>query len=90
MLSHKARVRFDILEAGKRLVSAVADDFEVRDVRAVDVAEDRSTRMTMLYDAGHSLDERILGPNNSRISQKFIFSGISAIRHIATPGSNVR
>jgi NAD+ kinase len=38
----------------------VADDFEVRDVTAVDVAEDRSISMTLLYDAGHSLDERIL------------------------------
>ncbi len=60
LLPHRARVRFEILEAGKRPVSAVADDFEVRDVRAVDVAEDRSVAMTMLYDAGHNLDERIL------------------------------
>ncbi|HEY4941975.1 MAG TPA: NAD kinase [Rhizomicrobium sp.] len=60
LLSHRARVRFEILEAGKRPVSAVADDLEVRDVAAVDVAEDRSISMTMLFDAGHSLDERIL------------------------------
>ena len=31
-----------------------------RDVISVDVAEDRSREMTMLFDAGHSLDERIL------------------------------
>jgi len=60
LLPHRARVRFEVLESGKRPVSAVADDFEVRDVTAVDVAEDRSISMTMLYDAGHSLDERIL------------------------------
>src|ERR1700742_3829451 len=60
LLPHRAKVRFEILEAGKRPVSAVADDFEVRDVSAVDVAEDRSIAMTMLYDAGHNLDERIL------------------------------
>jgi NAD+ kinase len=60
LLPHRARVRFEILENAKRPVSAVADDFEVRDVSAVDVAEDRSIAMTMLYDAGHSLDERIL------------------------------
>ena len=60
ILPHKARVRFEILENAKRPVSAVADDFEVRDVRAVDVAEDRNITMTMLYDAGHNLDERIL------------------------------
>jgi len=60
LLSHRARVRFEILESAKRPVSAVADDLEVRDVTAVDVAEDRSISMTMLFDAGHSLDERIL------------------------------
>jgi len=60
LLPHRAKVRFEILESGKRPVSAVADDFEVRDVTAVDVAEDRSISMTLLYDAGHSLDERIL------------------------------
>jgi NAD+ kinase len=60
LLPHRARVRFEILESAKRPVSAVADDFEVREVSAVDVAEDRSIAMTMLYDAGHNLDERIL------------------------------
>ena len=60
LLPHRARVRFEVLESAKRPVSAVADDFEVRDVASVDVAEDRSIAMTMLYDAGHNLDERIL------------------------------
>jgi len=60
LLSHRARTRFEIKEAHKRPVLAVADDKEVRDVRAVDVAEDRSIAMTMLFDEGHSLDERIL------------------------------
>jgi NAD+ kinase len=60
LLPHRAHVQFEILESAKRPVSAVADDFEVRDVTAVDVAEDRSISMTMLYDAGHNLDERIL------------------------------
>ena len=60
LLPHRAKVRFEMLESRKRPVSAVADDFEVRDVSAVDVEEDRSISMTMLYDAGHNLDERIL------------------------------
>ena len=33
---------------------------EVRDVSRVDVAEDRDRTVTMLFDPGHSLDERIL------------------------------
>jgi NAD+ kinase len=32
----------------------------VRDVTIVDIAEDRTVAMTMLFDEGHSLDERIL------------------------------
>jgi NAD+ kinase len=60
LLPRRAQVRFEILESDKRPVSAVADDFEVREVTAVDVGEDRSVTMTMLFDAGHSLDERIL------------------------------
>ncbi|HET7335177.1 MAG TPA: NAD kinase [Rhizomicrobium sp.] len=60
LLPHRALTRFEILEPDKRPVSAVADDFELRHVTSVDVAEDRSIAMTMLFDAGHSLDERIL------------------------------
>jgi NAD+ kinase len=60
LLPHRAKVRFEILESAKRPVSAVADDYEVRDVTAVDVMEDRAIAMTLLYDAGHNLDERIL------------------------------
>jgi NAD+ kinase len=60
LLSHRARTRFEILDPVKRPVSAVADDREVRNVAQVDVAEDRSISMTMLFDAGHGLDERIL------------------------------
>jgi NAD+ kinase len=60
LLPHNAQARIEILEPTKRPVSAVADNVEVRDVSSVDIAEDRSVTMTMLFDAGHSLDERIL------------------------------
>jgi len=60
LLPHRARTRFEILEADKRPVSAVADDREVRNVDRIEVEEDRTISMIMLFDAGHSLDERIL------------------------------
>jgi NAD+ kinase len=60
LLPHTARLCFEVLEAEKRPVSAVADNFEVRDVREVHVREDRRITLTLLYDAGHSLEERIL------------------------------
>jgi NAD+ kinase len=60
LLAHTAKVSFEILEDDKRPVSAVADNFEVRDVVKVDVAEDREKSMVMLFDAGRSLEERVL------------------------------
>jgi NAD+ kinase len=60
LLPRKSRVRFDILEPDKRPVSAVADFSEVRSVVQVEIAEDRSIAMTMLFDPGRSLEERIL------------------------------
>lgn len=60
LLPHRAKVRFEALEVEKRPVSAVADGLEVRNIMSVDVAEDRSVQMVMLYEAGRNLDERIL------------------------------
>ena len=60
LLSHTARVEIEVLEGDKRPVSAVADNFEVRHVIRVSVAENRSRRLSMLFDAGHSLEERVL------------------------------
>ena len=60
LLPHRAKVRFEVLETEKRPVSAVADGMEVRDVTSVDVAEERSIAMVMLFDADRNLDERIL------------------------------
>ncbi len=60
LLPHKAQVRFEVLESAKRPVSAVADHVEVRDVVQVDIAEDRSIALTMMFDLGRNLNERIL------------------------------
>ena len=60
LLPHSARLRLEILEADKRPVSAVADMFEARDVLEVYIAEDREVSVTMMFDAGRSLEERVL------------------------------
>jgi NAD+ kinase len=60
LLQHTAKVTIEVLESEKRPVSAVADNYEVRDIVRVDIAEDRSVRLFMLFDAGRSLEERIL------------------------------
>ncbi|HLI10738.1 MAG TPA: NAD kinase [Alphaproteobacteria bacterium] len=60
VLPYAARVLFQILEPEKRPVSAVADFTEVRDVVEVEVIEDRSVGLTLLFDPEHNLEERIL------------------------------
>ena len=60
LLSHTARVTFEILEADKRPVSAVADNVEVRNVVRVEVVEDRAIALAVLFDEGRSLEERML------------------------------
>jgi NAD+ kinase len=61
LLPDRARVNIEVLEAAKRPVAAVADHDEVRSVRSVEISMDHATSMHMLFDPGHSLDERILG-----------------------------
>lgn len=60
LLPDKASVTIEALEADKRPVAAVADHDEVRDIAKVDVRMDHSIAIKLLFDPGHSLDERIL------------------------------
>ena len=53
------RITFRVIDPTKRPVSAVADQREVRDVASVAVSVDRGRELTILFDADHSLDERI-------------------------------
>ncbi len=60
LLPDTARVTVKVIEAERRPVAAVADHAEVRAVRDVDIEMDHAISMQMLFDPGHSLDERIL------------------------------
>ena len=60
LLPNTAYVVIEVLEGDKRPVAAVADHDEVRDVRRVEVLSDKTISMRMLFDPGHSLEERIL------------------------------
>jgi NAD+ kinase len=59
LLHHQSSITFEVLEADKRPVSAVADFTEVRDVISVSVFEDRNVTLSLLFDPEHNLDERI-------------------------------
>ena len=60
LLPNSAKVVIEVLEAEKRPVAAVADNDEVRDVCSVEIGMDHKISIPMLFDPGHSLDERIL------------------------------
>jgi len=60
LLPDTAFVVVEVLEEDKRPVAAVADHDEARDVRRVEVLSDKTIAMRMLFDPGHSLEERIL------------------------------
>ena len=60
LLPNTAYVIVEVLEGDKRPVAAVADHDEVRNVRRVEVLSDKTISMRMLFDPGHSLEERIL------------------------------
>jgi NAD+ kinase len=60
LLPDTAKVTLDILEAEKRPVSAVADFTEIRNVTRVDISQDRTTKLTLLFDPEHNLEDRII------------------------------
>jgi len=60
LLPNTAFVVIEVLESDKRPVAAVADHDEARDIRRVEVLSDKTISMRMLFDPGHSLEERIL------------------------------
>jgi NAD+ kinase len=60
LLPSSAEVAFEVLEAEKRPVSVAADFTEVRNVQSVVVREDSSLSVTVLFDPGQALSERII------------------------------
>ena len=60
ILPDRSRVTFRVLEPAKRPVAAVADQKELRDVAEVRLQVDRERALTLLFDPGHALDDRIV------------------------------
>lgn len=60
LLSGHAKVRFDVLDPGKRPVSASADNSEIQDLKSIEIQQDVDTTLTLLFDEDHGLAEKIL------------------------------
>lgn len=60
LIPSKAEIAFEVLQPELRPVSATADYTEVRDVRRVEIRQDQSRCLELLFDPEHNLEERIL------------------------------
>ncbi|MCC7036483.1 MAG: NAD kinase [Alphaproteobacteria bacterium] len=60
LLPQSARLKLTIMEARNRPVSAVADFTEIRDVETVEVWQDTSVEISLLFDPEMNLDERMI------------------------------
>ncbi|MGY8986376.1 MAG: NAD kinase [Sphingomonadales bacterium] len=60
LLPHTSHIKFEVSQADKRPVSAVADMVEIRNVQQVEIKEDQSVSLNLLFDPDHNLAERIL------------------------------
>lgn len=60
LLPKSSKVSFQILDNKKRPVSVTADGLEFRNVTQVEVNAERKPSLKLLFDAGHSLQERII------------------------------
>lgn len=61
LLPNTAEVVVEALHPNKRPVSATADYTEVRGVTRVEVREDQSVSLHLLFDPEHNLEQRIIG-----------------------------
>ena len=60
ILPMAATIRFQVLDAEKRPVNAIADSTEARDVVSVDISSAGDVSHILLFDPGHGLEERLL------------------------------
>jgi len=60
LLPKAAKVRFDVLEPGKRPVMADADSRSTRRVVSVEIESEPHVRHRILFDPGHGLEERLI------------------------------
>lgn len=60
ILPDRSRITFRVLDPEKRPVSAVADQKELRNIAQVSLQIAKEAELTLLFDPGHSLDERIV------------------------------
>tara|TARA_B100001013_G_scaffold244951_1_gene151549 strand:- start:804 stop:1580 length:777 start_codon:yes stop_codon:yes gene_type:complete len=60
LINSNSKVTFLILDEKKRSVNASADFKEVRDVKKIEIREDNSIKLSLLFDPDHNFDKKVL------------------------------
>mgnify|MGYP001030673440 FL=1 len=60
LLPSNTVIKFEVLDAKLRPVSAVADFTEIRNIKTVEIKREKKIFPTLLFDPEHNLEERIL------------------------------
>ncbi len=60
LLPRNAKIRIKVLEPDKRPVSTVADHTQFNDIVDVHIEADETLSIDMMFDEGHSLEERVI------------------------------
>ena len=60
LINSKSKVTFIILDEKKRSVNASADFKEIKDVKKVEIKEDRTIKLSLLFDPDHNFDKKVL------------------------------
>tara|TARA_B100000029_G_scaffold2247_1_gene2747 strand:- start:2144 stop:2920 length:777 start_codon:yes stop_codon:yes gene_type:complete len=60
LINSKSKVTFIILDEKKRSVNVSADYKEIKDIKKVEIQEDRSVKLSLLFDSDHNFDKKVL------------------------------
>jgi NAD+ kinase len=60
LLPSNSKVKFEIIDCNKRPTSATADYHEVRNIKIIEIYENKTISFKILFDPNHSLEERII------------------------------
>ena len=60
LINSKSKVVFIILDEKKRSVNVSADFKEIKDIKKVEIEEDRSIKLSLLFDPDHNFDKKVL------------------------------
>ena len=60
LINSKSKVTFIILDEKKRSVNVSADFKEIKDIKKVEIREDRSIKLSLLFDPDHNFEKKVL------------------------------